>query len=417
MKLFNLLKKRDKQEGLIGFKQVMSEFNRSLSLFVDKDQLRANVIAKIKEIISVDDVYIFLVNPEQNRFSMENGQSGTSSFSFQAGDKLIFWLNVNETCLNIRQQPEVFQFLSKEEQQFLTSLNIELIYPLRVMNQTRGFVLLPVKNGHESYSHEETELLGNLLDQASFALENASLYKEQKDRLKKMYRTDRLAMMGQLAAGAAHEIRNPLTSIRSTIQYLKKDIQDQEKREMAEGLIMEVDRINEIIQGLLSFAKPSELELEMINLNELLEQSVKLITNTAAKKQIEINCRFLPEKTRIHADPGQLKQVFLNILINAIQAIENKGEIDIELVNNTSSSIYSSGRTAGASIIFKDNGKGIPPENQEKIFDPFFTTKQDGTGLGLSISYGIINKHGGDISIESTLGKGTKVIVKLPLKN
>jgi len=394
----------------------MSEFNRSLSLFVDKEQLRANIISKLKKIISVEDIYIFLLNAEQNKFVAEKDTLPIGNFSFLTTCKLAFWLNINETYLDLKDNKEVFYFLTPPEQEILSSLKIEIVYPMRVMNQTKGFVLLPGKWDKTSYNQDEIELLSNLLDQASFALENASLIRQQKERLKKMYRADRLAMMGQLAAGAAHEIRNPLTSIRSTIQYLKKDIEDSDKKEMANGLIEEVDRINDIIQGLLSFAKPSSLQLENVDLNTLLDQSVRFITNTASKKQVKVNCKFAAEEVKIYADPGQLKQVFLNILMNAIQAIDNGGEINIDVDSRASSNLLSVGN-AEQTITFRDNGKGIPRESLEKIFDPFFTTKQDGTGLGLSISYSIINCHGGDINIESTPGNGTSVIIKLPITN
>ncbi|MBI9064222.1 MAG: hypothetical protein JEZ14_19715 [Marinilabiliaceae bacterium] len=185
---------------------------------------------------------------------------------------------------------------------------------------------------------------------------------------------------------------------------------------MANGLIEEVDRINDIIQGLLSFAKPSSLQLENVDLNTLLDQSVRFITNTASKKQVKVNCKFAAEEVKIYADPGQLKQVFLNILMNAIHAIDNGGEINIDVDSRASSNLLSVGN-AEQTITFRDNGKGIPKESLEKIFDPFFTTKQDGTGLGLSISYSIINCHGGDINIESTPGNGTSVMIKLPITN
>jgi len=416
MNIFNYRKKSKQKERSDSFKQVMSEFNRSLSLFVDKEQLRANIISKLKKIISVEDIYIFLLNAEQNKFVAEKDTLPIGNFSFLTNCKLAFWLNINETYLNLKDNKEVFDFLTPPEQEILSSLKIEIVYPMRVMNQTKGFVLLPGKRDKTSYNQDEIELLSNLLDQASFALENASLIRQQKERLKKMYRADRLAMMGQLAAGAAHEIRNPLTSIRSTIQYLKKDIEDSDKKELANGLIEEVDRINDIIQGLLSFAKPSSLQLENVDLNTLLDQSVRFITNTASKKQVKVNCKFAAEEVKIYADPGQLKQVFLNILMNAIQAIDNGGEINIDVDSRASSNLLSVGN-AEQTITFRDNGKGIPRESLEKIFDPFFTTKQDGTGLGLSISYSIINCHGGDINIESTPGSGTSVIIKLPITN
>jgi two-component system, NtrC family, sensor kinase len=288
---------------------------------------------------------------------------------------------------------------------------------LKVMNRLTGLVFLGQKTNGKDYKNDEIELLKILLDQSAIAFENASLYQNQKDRLKKMYRADRLAMMGQLAAGAAHEIRNPLTSIRSTIQYVQKDIKDPVKAKMTSELLSEVDRINEIIQGLLSFSNPDKLNQEQVDLQQLITQSVLLITNTAKKKNCKVKLDYNTDKKELFADPSQLKQVFLNILMNAIQAITDEGKITIHIDWNERIEKGFDKPIVEFIISIIDTGTGISAENLEKIFDPFFTTKEDGTGLGLSISYGIIIQHGGDIAIESEVGKGTKVVVKLPVRN
>ena len=235
-----------------------------------------------------------------------------------------------------------------------------------------------------------------------------------------MYRADRLAMLGQLAAGAAHEIRNPLTSIRSTIQYLLKDLQNSGKRSLVTDVIGEVDRINEIIEGLLSFSKPSKPQTEQVNLEQLLEQTVNLVATTARKKNIDISSDFKASEKTLKADPSQLKQVFLNIVMNAIQAMQDGGNLHISVDIKKSTGTISDSKDSFY-IVFSDSGEGISAENLEHIFDPFFTTKNEGTGLGLSISYGIIQQHYGDIEIESreqqenSKEHGTRVSIMLPI--
>jgi signal transduction histidine kinase len=228
-----------------------------------------------------------------------------------------------------------------------------------------------------------------------------------------MYRADRLATLGELSAGAAHEIRNPLTSIRSSIQFLKRKLNDSTDIEMANDLISEVDRIYDIIEGMLSFAKPQPLKKENTQLKTILIQTVQLVLNTARKLEIDIGLNYQADREDIFADPSQLKQVFLNIIMNSIQAIKSTpGKIEINV-------IFSEGKNNYAPVYlieFIDNGEGISNEDIDKIFDPFFTTKNEGTGLGLSISYGIINQHGGDIEFFSEPGKGTKVKIRIPLK-
>jgi signal transduction histidine kinase len=281
------------------------------------------------------------------------------------------------------------------------------------MNQVRGMVCICSKKNNVDFDNNELQYLKIFLDQAGFAFENALLYQVQKDRTRKMHRADRLATLGELAAGAAHEIRNPLTSIRCSIQFLRKKLNDPMDIEMADDLISEVDRINEIIEGMLSFAKPQPLKKENTQLKTILLQTIQLVSNTARKEGIEICLDYQADQEAIFADPSQLKQVFLNIIMNSIQAIENEpGKIYINVTFSDRQNKY----TPDYLIEVIDNGDGISIENIDKIFDPFYTTKNEGTGLGLSISYGIINQHGGDIEFFSETGKGTKVKIRIPLK-
>jgi signal transduction histidine kinase len=174
-----------------------------------------------------------------------------------------------------------------------------------------------------------------------------------------------------------------------------------------------VDRINEIIEGMLSFAKPQEPKKEDINLKMLLTQTVQMVSNTARKKGIVIDLNYVSHNEHIIADHAQLKQVIINVLMNSIQSVEHtEGKVMI-VVNEVSGTF---GEASFYIIEITDNGTGIKPEDTDKIFDPFFTTKREGTGLGLSISYGIISRHGGEIEIKSEVGKGTRVKIKLPVK-
>jgi signal transduction histidine kinase len=358
-----------------------------------------------------------MLNSDLNRYLTVENITSNSQYDellyFNTSDKLVFWLSVNKTFLNISQYPQVFAFFTKREQELIERKSISLIYPFIVMNQVRGMVCIGSKENDVPFDNNELQYLKIFLDQAGFAFENALLYQAQKERTRKMYRADRLATLGELSAGAAHEIRNPLTSIRSSIQFLKRKLNDSTDIEMANDLISEVDRINEIIEGMLSFAKPQPLKKENTHLKTILTQSVQLVSNTARKKEIDICLNYQAGREDIFADPSQLKQLFLNIIMNAIQAIESvPGKIEINV-------IFSEGKNKYIPVYlieFIDNGEGISNENIDKIFDPFYTTKNEGTGLGLSISYGIINQHDGDIEFFSEPSKGTKVKIRIPLK-
>lgn len=395
----------------------LSEMNESFSIITDLQQLKDNFSARLKELLKTDNIYILMLNPDLNRYlpvgnTTANSQPGDLIY-FSTSDKLIFWLSVNKTFLEINQNPQVFQFLTGREQELLKQKDISLIYPFIVMNQVRGMVCICERENNLPFDKNELQYIKIFLDQAGFAFENALLYQVQKERTRKMYRTDRLATLGELAAGAAHEIRNPLTSIRSTVQFLRKKLNDSDDIEMANDLISEVDRINEIIEGMLSFAKPQPLKKENAKLKTILLQTIQLISNTARKEGVEICLNYQAKSEDIFADSSQLKQVFLNIIMNSIQAIEKEpGRIDINVI----SSDRQYGYTPEYLIEVIDNGIGISNDYIDKIFDPFFTTKNEGTGLGLSISYGIINQHGGDIEFFSNPGIGTKVKIRIPSK-
>ena len=395
----------------------ISEFNKSLKLIADKDLLQKYIVSKIQHVAEAKDVYFYLLNNELNRFFLFGKPLEKREMSFTFNDKLIFWLSSNESYLELKKRVGIFNFFEEKESTLLRELKVELIYPLKVMNQLRGMVFLSGKTDGTDYTSNEKEILTSLLDQASFALENVSLHQQQRDRISNMYRADRLSIMGELAAGAAHEIRNPLTSIRSTIQYFMKGFDNTDQKELAAGLIEEVDRINEILQGLLSFARPNSPKPENIDVELLINQVIQLLNSTAKKKNILIDFQYHAEGKYILADPGQLKQVFINIIINGIQAISGEGIVRIAVEEKDNHHEKDSVKAKDLFIIISDSGCGIPDKKLDQIFDPFYTTREDGTGLGLSISYGIINKHGGDIKIESEEGRGTVVTISIPYTN
>lgn len=395
--------------------QMLSEFNRSLVLIADKPLLITNFTEKIKQICAVESVYVFLLDENTGKYKIQNPKKN-ESVTFSAKDRLINWLAVNEKQLILSQNKEIVAYFSSEEQEKLKSIQAELVYPLKIMNHIRGTIFLSKKIDNTPFTSQETDLLSLLFNQASFAIEHASLYEIQSERVRKMYRTDRLATLGELAAGAAHEIKNPLTAIRSTIQYLSKDFkEDPAKAEMITELITEVERINKIVQGLLSFARPSTLNTSEVNIEQLINQTLLLISSSIRIQNIEIQFEYFTEQTTILADAEQLKQVFLNIILNAIEAMSNNSNNRPRtLIISIEKGAPINPHTRYLIISFEDSGKGISEKDIENVFNPFFTTKNEGTGLGLAISYGIINRHEGEIEINSIQDKGACFRVKLP---
>ena len=407
--------KKDEQPRQPNLEQLLSEFNRSLTLIVDKSLLIGNIVAKVKQICPVESVYIFLLDENTGKFKLQN-EAKNKPVTLTNRSRLISWLSVNEKHLIISRHPDIVSYFPPEEQEIIRQLGAELIFPLKIMNQINGTIFLGKKTDGAPFTEQELNLLSILINQATFAIEHASLYEQQTERLKKMYRTDRLATLGELAAGAAHEIRNPLTAIRSTIQYLSKDFSaDPVKSEMVTELISEVERINKIVQGLLSFARPSDLNTSDINIEQLINQTLLLVTNTLRKQNVEVEFEYFTDNTTIQGDAEQLKQVFLNIILNAVEAMgKNPPERSRTLIISIEKGTPINTHSRYLIISFEDSGKGIEQKNIENVFNPFFTTKEEGTGLGLAICYGIINRHEGEIEVKSVPDKGTCIHIKLP---
>ncbi len=221
-----------------------------------------------------------------------------------------------------------------------------------------------------------------------------------------MSRADRLATIGELAAGAAHEIRNPLTAVKSSLQYLQSKNPDERARKLLGTALEETARIEGILSDLLSFSRPTELRREAVDLRTLIDECLELVAFQARRQKIEIRRAFPPSLPALEGDRAQLKQLFLNLCLNAFQAMAGGGRLDLRIE-------VPDGRSALVAVA--DTGEGIAEENLDRIFDPFFTTKKTGTGLGLSICYGIVKSHGGEIEVRSRPGQGATVIVKLPL--
>lgn len=220
--------------------------------------------------------------------------------------------------------------------------------------------------------------------------------------------SERLASVGRLAAGVAHEINNPLGAVLALTALTLEDINpDDPGRENLEEVVRQAERCRNIVRGLLEFSRHSESHAELTDLNKVLEETLALISRQSFFFNITVVKQMDPDLPRVMADRSQLQQVFMNILINAVQAMEEKGTVTLASRR---------GEDGFAEVIISDTGCGIPPDKLGRIFDPFFTTKPSGkgAGLGLSIAYGIVTKHGGDIRVTSEVGKGSSFIVRLP---
>ena len=220
-------------------------------------------------------------------------------------------------------------------------------------------------------------------------------------------RSEKLSTLGEMAAVLAHEIRNPLGSIRGTAEILRDDYRPGDpKHEFIEIQIKETERLNHVVEDFLRMARQQPLELSDCSLREELETIVTLVSKDAQDRGIALQLTSSAEQAIVRGDGEKLRQAFLNIVINALQATPSGGSVRITYQHSND----------GYEIRFSDSGSGIAAADLTKIFDPFYTTKPDGTGLGLAVSRKIIEGHGGTLDIESEAGQGTTVSVQLPLQ-
>ena len=237
-----------------------------------------------------------------------------------------------------------------------------------------------------------------------------NIYKIQEEIL----RMDRLISLGKLASGIAHEIRNPLAGIKTTAQALGEEMSgDDSRREYLHRITKEIDRLNDLLKTFFSFAKPQNLTLVHCHIKDIINEIIPFLIKEIADKGIRFVESYHPQLPRIKVDKTQMHQVFLNLFLNAIQAMPTGGELKIQASPMISNSLKGV-RQNFVKVLISDTGRGIPSHIVHKIFDPFFTTKPKGIGLGLSITYQIIKKHGGTIKVESQWEKGTSFIINLP---
>ena len=220
-------------------------------------------------------------------------------------------------------------------------------------------------------------------------------------------RTKRLASLGSLAAGVAHEIRNPLSSVKGFATYFREKLKDNpQDRDTATTMIQEVERLDRVIGQLLEFARPSALSIKPVNIGDLIQHSLKLIDGDARTRGIEVKPEVPADLPDILIDADRMNQLLLNLYLNSLQAMDEGGVLEVKASRDQVKKT--------TTIIVSDTGPGIDPADQEHIFDPYFTTKPDGTGLGLAIVHKIIDAHGGTVKVRSQAGGGTTITLTVP---
>jgi len=293
---------------------------------------------------------------------------------------------------------------------------------------TVGVINVTDKISRENFTDREETLLSVLAGQAAVAVENAKIYSQLQSKIltlgqtidqlnqtqNQLIQSEKMAAVGQLAFGIAHEIRNPLGIILGGVEFLEKNLvkKDGIKKEIVEKLKQSIDRANNIIVDLLRFSRTSKLEAQSVDICALMEEVISLIKNQAYSKDVRIVKNYTDSALSVLADPALLRQAFFNLCINALDSMFKGGRLTLNIYSGQ-------GAQANKEVIIEivDTGKGIPKDILPRIFEPFFTTKEPGkgTGLGLSIVHLILERHKGAIGVESAVDKGTQFTIRLPL--
>ncbi len=234
-----------------------------------------------------------------------------------------------------------------------------------------------------------------------------TMTQELQESRDKLVQAERLAMAGKMSASFAHEIRNPLSSMRMLAQMLirKTDMPEERMQQSLRYILQEIERIDGIVKGLMDFARPTTLNLVQQSLEQALRAVLELMEANLAHHQIRLVSEFTPEPPEIAFDSEKLKQAFMNVVLNAMEAMPRGGTLTVAIVKKSDS----------MGIKVADTGVGIPAEERAHLFEPFFTRKAKGTGLGLANVKRVLEEHGGNVEIESTIGKGTTVLMWLPI--
>jgi len=296
----------------------------------------------------------------------------------------------------------------------LKEIDAAVVVPSFAQNRLIGILVFGRKFSGKLFSEDDLAVFTILANQAALAIENLQSFEAMKKAQEKLFQAEKLAYVGQLASSIVHEVRNPLTAIKTFVNFLPAKFRSHDLGflEQFESIIpREIQRIEKIMHQLLDLGRPRPMEKNVVRLSKAVEITLVLLKNNFQSKHIHIETNYLTNNDRILGDVEQIQQVLLNLFLNALDAMEEGGRLSVKIWRENG---VLAGR-AGVMVAIKDTGCGIRPEQLKELFTPFRTTKKDGVGLGLIITQEIVKSHGGEIQVESEPGHGTQFTIALPV--
>ena len=398
-----------------GYQDALAGLVKELSLLPNIDEVLNKVATAIHSQMQVSRVMILLQDMLSGDYKLQAGsglgsQDDAQALALKEDSAIVKWLQNNKDALvreemALRARPRLRQRLEAE----LDRLKVNVCVPMILEQRLVGLLCLGEKLSRDMFFISDLHLLEILASEVALAVK----YRRMEDEV---FRKNRLVDLGTIAAGVAHEIRNPLASIKTFAQLMPERMDDPEfKNEFSKLVLKDVDRITKVIESMLAFARPTQVTIAEHSVSDLVEEAVLLVQSRLKFKGIELTKQF-HEQPMLRVDKQQILQVLVNLLINAADVLPEHGKIRIATgVRAMEDTEEGNGNQRFAVIEIADNGPGIPAAVRNRLFDPFFTTKKEGTGLGLSISQKIVRDHGGIITVSSVEGKGTAFQVNLPL--
>ncbi len=287
-------------------------------------------------------------------------------------------------------------------------IRMMLDVPMAIENEIRGLIRVYLTEPR-TFSEDELDFLITVAEQCACIIERVRLAENQQAHITHLAsQMEKMTALGRMAAGVAHEINNPLAGILLFSSNMKKKVAPGSFLEKGlDVIIRETQRCKTIIQGLLEFSRDKPPKKDRLDINEVIRTALSVVENQFYVRHVSLKQDLTPEIPKALLDRNQIEQVFINLLLNALQAVEDYGRVSVSSRFDT--------QQQRIEVEIADNGCGISAENVKRIFEPFYTTRADGTGLGLAVSYGIIKNHQGEIRVFSQLGKGTRFVIDFPV--
>jgi signal transduction histidine kinase/DNA-binding response OmpR family regulator len=391
----------------------LNTLNQSVASSLELGEILSNAMQGVREIANVEAGFLALMDRQSGKWAVSQHFSRKAGLDLSAS---VFNHAIVDRVIKSR-EPLVINDTSRYShyaRQSGPEIRSALCVPLLIKDEVEGAIQVVNKQSGQ-FDQNDTALFLSIAASVAAAIENSRLYSEVADFARELehsqaqlIQAEKMAAVGRLAASIAHEINNPLQAIHNSLHLTLRPNLPAEKQ--ARYLAMaqeEVERLIDIVRRLLEFYRPSRGQRSIADINDVVNNVLALTNKRLQHGRIAVETQMASDLPLLRVVPDQLAQVFLNIVINAVEAMPEGGRLTIRT--------QAARESEWVQIIFTDDGPGMDQETKASIFEPFFTTKHTGTGLGLAISYGIIERHGGQIQVDSTPGHGSSFAVRLPV--